>query len=160
VPVQKTDIININDNNQRPLQAGDDGSEPALTATPVPDEQRLPKCCGQNSTRCSSGTGVAVSAGSEPSSPACRGWPQHFGNIPQWITLEPQVFAWMDRFCADYSGGIWALMSAALPFLVLNSDQKASLSVSGAMKAPPLLRGLQSVLSLTVITHAARNATP
>ncbi|EPB4340554.1 antirestriction protein, partial [Enterobacter kobei] len=34
-------------------------------------------------------------------------WPQHFGNIPQWIILEPTVFAWMDRFCADYSGGIW-----------------------------------------------------
>lgn len=34
-------------------------------------------------------------------------WPQHFGNIPQWITLEPHIFAWMDRFCADYSGGIW-----------------------------------------------------
>ena len=34
-------------------------------------------------------------------------WPQHFGSIPQWITLEPHIFAWMDRFCADYSGGIW-----------------------------------------------------
>ncbi|MCW1830367.1 antirestriction protein [Enterobacter asburiae] len=34
-------------------------------------------------------------------------WPQHFGGIPQWIILEPTVFAWMDRFCAEYSGGIW-----------------------------------------------------
>ncbi|HFT7230075.1 TPA: antirestriction protein [Klebsiella pneumoniae] len=34
-------------------------------------------------------------------------WPQHFGSIPQWSTLEPTVFAWMDRFCTDYSGGIW-----------------------------------------------------
>ncbi|HHX5651393.1 TPA: antirestriction protein [Enterobacter cloacae] len=34
-------------------------------------------------------------------------WPQHFGSIPQWITLEPHIFAWMDRFCADYGGGIW-----------------------------------------------------
>ena len=34
-------------------------------------------------------------------------WPQYFGNIPQWITLEPHIFAWMDRLCADYSGGIW-----------------------------------------------------
>ncbi|WEJ89029.1 MAG: antirestriction protein [Klebsiella huaxiensis] len=48
-----------------------------LTATVVPDEQRL-----------------------------CF-WPQHFGLIPQWITLEPCIFAWMDRLCADYSGGIW-----------------------------------------------------
>ncbi|HHH0459123.1 TPA: antirestriction protein [Yersinia enterocolitica] len=34
-------------------------------------------------------------------------WPQHFGTIPQWLTLEPQIFAWMDRLCADYHGGIW-----------------------------------------------------
>ena len=34
-------------------------------------------------------------------------WPQHFGTIPQWILLEPRIFAWMDRFCADYSVGIW-----------------------------------------------------
>ncbi|HFD2064169.1 TPA: antirestriction protein [Serratia marcescens] len=36
-----------------------------------------------------------------------RFWPQHFGNIPQWITLEPHIFAWMDRFCANYNGGFW-----------------------------------------------------
>ncbi|CAB1208198.1 Antirestriction protein KlcA [Serratia liquefaciens] len=72
-----TDIININDNNQRPLQASDDGSASALTATLVQDEQRV------------------------------GFWLQHFGSIPQWIILEPTVFAWMDRFCADYSGGIW-----------------------------------------------------
>lgn len=34
-------------------------------------------------------------------------WPQHFGSIPQWITLEPHIFACMDRLCADYSGGVW-----------------------------------------------------
>ncbi|MBF1961774.1 antirestriction protein [Enterobacter hormaechei] len=34
-------------------------------------------------------------------------WPQHFGSIPQWITLEPRIFAWMDRFCDEYCGGIW-----------------------------------------------------
>lgn len=38
-----------------------------------------------------------------------RFWPQHFGRIPQWILLEPTVFTWMDRFCADYHGGIWQL---------------------------------------------------
>lgn len=52
-------------------------SQFTLSATLVPDEQRI------------------------------NFWPQHFGNIPQWIILEPTVFAWMDRFCADYSGGIW-----------------------------------------------------
>lgn len=50
---------------------------PALTATPVPDEQRI------------------------------AFWPQHFGTVPQWVTLEPHIFAWMDRVCADYRGGIW-----------------------------------------------------
>lgn len=34
-------------------------------------------------------------------------WPQHFGGIPQWILLEPRIFARMDRLCADYHGGIW-----------------------------------------------------
>ncbi|AWT18647.1 hypothetical protein DMP75_09275 [Klebsiella michiganensis] len=28
--------------------------------------------------------------------------------MPQWITLEPHIFAWMDRLCADYNGGVWA----------------------------------------------------
>ena len=50
-----------------------------LTVTQVPDEQRIDF------------------------------WPQHFGTIPQWITLEPHIFAWMERFCATYSGGIWSL---------------------------------------------------
>jgi len=49
-----------------------------LTATPVPDEQRLDF------------------------------WPLYFGAIPQWITLEPRIFTWMDRFCDEYSGGIWS----------------------------------------------------
>ena len=22
-------------------------------------------------------------------------WPQHFGLIPQWVTLEPRIFGWM-----------------------------------------------------------------
>ncbi|HAT1578034.1 antirestriction protein [Citrobacter braakii] len=48
-----------------------------LTATPVPDEQRIDF------------------------------WPQHFYSIPQWIALEPRIFAWMSSFCADYIGGIW-----------------------------------------------------
>lgn len=48
-----------------------------ITATAVPDAQRL------------------------------HFWPQHFGMVPQWITLEPRIFAWMDRLCAEYSGGVW-----------------------------------------------------
>lgn len=34
-------------------------------------------------------------------------WPLHFSRIPQWLMLEPHIFAWMDRLCADYHGGIW-----------------------------------------------------
>lgn len=34
-------------------------------------------------------------------------WLEHFGSIPQWITLEPHIFAWMDRLCTEYSGGVW-----------------------------------------------------
>ncbi|HHV2700691.1 antirestriction protein, partial [Escherichia coli] len=35
-----------------------------LVATPVPDERRI------------------------------SFWPQHFGLIPQWVTLEPRIFGW------------------------------------------------------------------
>ncbi|MCE1613524.1 antirestriction protein, partial [Enterobacter ludwigii] len=72
-----TDIINLNDTLPLQPQPAGAGSALALTASLVPDEQRI------------------------------GFWPQHFGSIPQWIILEPTVFAWMDRFCADYSGGIW-----------------------------------------------------
>lgn len=73
-----------------------------LTATVVPDEQRL-----------------------------CF-WPQHFGLIPQWITLEPCIFAWMDRLCADYSGGIWNFYT---------------LSNGGAFMAPEESDGLWSLFN-------------
>ena len=65
-----------------------------LTATPVPDEQRI------------------------------RFWPLHFGAIPQWITLEPRIFAWMDRFCSTYSGGIWSFytLSNGGAFMAPESD--------------------------------------
>lgn len=34
-------------------------------------------------------------------------WPQYFGDIPQWISLEPVIFGWMDQLCEHYNGGIW-----------------------------------------------------
>lgn len=51
-------------------------------------------------------------------------WPQHFGSIPQWITLEPRIFAWMDRLCADYCGGIWQFytLSNGGAFMVPEDD--------------------------------------
>ncbi len=60
------------------------GSEFELSVTQVPDEQHI------------------------------RFWPQHFGTIPQWITLEPRIFAWMDRFCDEYCGGIWSFTRSAM----------------------------------------------
>jgi len=60
-------------------------------------------------------------------------WPQHFGSIPQWITLEPHIFAWMDRFCTDYCGGIW---------------QFYTLSNGGAFMAPEANEGTDEKWSL------------
>lgn len=74
-----------------------------LTATVVPDEERL------------------------------HFWPQCFGSIPQWITLEPCIFAWMDRLCADYSGGVWAFYT---------------LSNGGAFMAPEQSDGLWSLFNI------------
>nr|WP_320204390.1 antirestriction protein [Cronobacter sakazakii] len=58
-------------------------------------------------------------------------WPQHFGSVPLWITLEPRIFAWMDRFCANYSGGIWNFYSlsngGAFMAPDADSDEKWSL---------------------------------
>lgn len=56
-----------------------ENNPPQLVASLVPDEQRI------------------------------SFWPQAFGLIPQWVTLEPRVFGWMDRLCADYCDGIWNL---------------------------------------------------
>lgn len=50
---------------------------------------------------------TAITASVVPDELRIGFWPQHFGSIPQWITLEPRIFAWMDRLCADYQGGIW-----------------------------------------------------
>ncbi|MBN4834794.1 antirestriction protein [Enterobacter hormaechei] len=50
---------------------------------------------------------TAITASVVPDELRIGFWPQHFGTIPQWITLEPRIFAWMDRLCVDYHGGIW-----------------------------------------------------
>lgn len=50
---------------------------------------------------------TAITASVVPDELRIGFWPQHFGSIPQWITLEPRIFAWMERLCADYHGGIW-----------------------------------------------------
>ncbi|EOS9513257.1 antirestriction protein [Escherichia coli] len=58
-------------------------------------------------------------------------WPQHFGTIPQWLMLEPRIFAWMDRFCADYSGGIWQFytLSNGGAFMAPDADRNETWSL-------------------------------
>ncbi|AVZ15477.1 antirestriction protein [Enterobacter hormaechei] len=58
-------------------------------------------------------------------------WPQHFGTIPQWITLEPRIFAWMNRVCADYSGGIWQFytLSNGGAFIAPDADRNETWSL-------------------------------
>lgn len=58
-------------------------------------------------------------------------WPQHFGTIPQWITLEPRIFAWMNRVCADYSGGIWQFytLSNGGAFIASDADRNETWSL-------------------------------
>ena len=50
---------------------------------------------------------AAITASVVPDELRIGFWPQHFGSIPQWITLEPRIFGWMSRLCVDYHGGIW-----------------------------------------------------
>jgi hypothetical protein len=50
---------------------------------------------------------AAITASVVPDELRIGFWPQHFGSIPQWITLESRIFAWMGRLCVDYHGGIW-----------------------------------------------------
>lgn len=66
-----------------------------LTATPVTDSQRI------------------------------QFWPDHFGEIPQWILIEPQVFGWLDRLCDDYRGDFWDYntLSDGGAFIVPGTEQ-------------------------------------
>ncbi|MBA8246819.1 antirestriction protein [Escherichia coli] len=52
-------------------------SPAAITVTTLPDEQRI------------------------------NFWPRYFGNVRQWVFLEPQVFSWLDLWSTDYQGGVW-----------------------------------------------------
>lgn len=62
-------------------------------------------------------------------------WSQHFGTIPQWIALEPRIFAWMSRFCADYSGGIWQFytLSNGGAFMAPDTDSNETWSLFNNM---------------------------
>ncbi|MXD21867.1 antirestriction protein [Escherichia coli] len=70
-------IVHITDSNTADVQGTTPAEAATLYTTSVPDEQRI------------------------------TFWPQHFGGIPQWILLEPRIFARMDLLCEDYCGGVW-----------------------------------------------------
>ena len=62
-------------------------------------------------------------------------WPQHFGSVPQWITLEPRIFALMDRLCADYHGGIWrfSTLSKGGAFMAPESEHDKTWALFNSM---------------------------
>lgn len=72
-----TDIINLNDTALLLPQPVADNTPPVLTATQVPNEQRI------------------------------HFWLQHFGNIPHWLQIESPIFSWLDLLCKDYHGDYW-----------------------------------------------------
>ncbi|MDH1610869.1 antirestriction protein [Klebsiella aerogenes] len=79
---------------------------------------------------------AAITASVVPDELRIGFWPQHFGSIPQWITLEPQIFAWMDRLCIDYHGGIWnfSTLSNGGAFMAPESEQDVKWTLFNSMK--------------------------
>lgn len=53
-------------------------------------------------------------------------WFRHFGTIPRWMLIEPQVFSWLDRLCTDYQGGFWDFrtLSNGGAYLIPSTDQE------------------------------------
>lgn len=78
---------------------------------------------------------AAITASMVPDELRIGFWPQHFGSIPQWITLEPRIFAWMDRLCADYHGGIWrfSTLSNGGAFMAPESDHDEKWTLFNSM---------------------------
>lgn len=78
---------------------------------------------------------AAITASVVPDELRIGFWPQHFGSIPQWITLEPRIFAWMDRLCADYQGGIWhfSTLSNGGAFMAPESDHDEKWTLFSSM---------------------------
>lgn len=78
---------------------------------------------------------TAITASVVPDELRIGFWPQHFGSIPQWITLEPRIFAWMDRLCADYRGGIWhfSTLSNGGAFMAPESDHDEKWTLFNSM---------------------------
>ena len=78
---------------------------------------------------------TAITASVVPDELRIGFWPQHFGSVPQWITLEPRIFAWMDRLCTDYHGGIWrfSTLSNGGAFMAPESDHDEKWTLFNSM---------------------------
>ncbi|EPY5329373.1 antirestriction protein [Klebsiella pneumoniae] len=78
---------------------------------------------------------TAITASVVPDELRIGFWPQHFGTIPQWIILEPQIFAWMDRLCTDYHGGNWnfSTLSNGGAFMAPESEQDKKWTMFNSM---------------------------
>lgn len=78
---------------------------------------------------------TAITASVVPDELRIGFWPQHFGSIPQWITLEPRIFAWMDRLCTDYHGGIWhfSTLSNGGAFMAPETEQDETWTLFNSM---------------------------
>ncbi|MCA5476819.1 antirestriction protein [Klebsiella pneumoniae] len=78
---------------------------------------------------------TAITASVVPDELRIGFWPQHFGSIPQWITLEPRIFACMDRLCVDYHGGIWrfSTLSNGGAFMAPEAEKSESWSLFNTM---------------------------
>lgn len=78
---------------------------------------------------------TAITASVVPDELRIGFWPQHFGTIPQWIILEPQIIAWMDRLYTDYHGGIWSFstLSNGGAFMAPESEQDEKWTMFNSM---------------------------
>ncbi|HCJ7638321.1 TPA: antirestriction protein [Enterobacter hormaechei subsp. xiangfangensis] len=78
---------------------------------------------------------AAITASVVPDELRIGFWPQHFGSTQQWITLEPQIFAWMDHLCIDYHGGIWnfSTLSNGGAFMAPESEQDEKWTLFNSM---------------------------
>ncbi|OKB65542.1 hypothetical protein BHU62_16880 [Serratia marcescens] len=103
---------------------------------------------------------TAITASVVPDELRIGFWPQHFGSIPQWITLEPRIFAWMDRLCTDYHGGIWhfSTLSNGGAFMAPESDQDEKWTLFSSMNgngAELTVEAAGIVACLMVYSHHA-----
>lgn len=56
-------------------------------------------------------------------------WGRYFGQVRQWVFLEPQVFSWLDLWNTDYQGGIWEFYTLSNGGAFLTPPEQESYSL-------------------------------